>query len=79
MSNTETCLNCGRDMAWQEYGPPINDAHWYHLHNNQVFCDRVESVEEVLKAWDDNKVARVVEQGDQNSGEVKSNPEHLSG
>lgn len=33
-----TCTRCDRLISYQTFGPPINDASWYHLHNGLVWC-----------------------------------------
>lgn len=33
------CVHCGRELESREYGPPINDIVWSHIHNGVVWCD----------------------------------------
>lgn len=33
-----TCVHCGRELEYREYGPPINDTTWSHVHNGVVWC-----------------------------------------
>lgn len=38
------CPNCGKEVWYQDFGPPLNDRLMIHKHSNSVWCKTGEAL-----------------------------------